>query len=222
MTEEKNKTEKKKTTKTKKTILIVGVSVLVLILTAGVVLAATNTSKIEKLYYEFRDEQVNGAVDSGDMTQEQADTYLEKLSERMDEDEKDAVPPIGSDRRQDRRAAMRRSTLKLYAEISGQEAEEIIETLKEEEISLFKMADDAGLLDELKEAMIEDAFAHIDQKVEDGKLDADKAEEIKAEVEERINAITADTKPPIGKNIGGNGGAKGGGPRDGGQGPCND
>lgn len=191
-------------TRKKKTLMIAVVSILVLAFSSAVAYATTNTSEIEDLYKAFRSAQVESAVENGQMTQDEADEYLSNLTARMEADEKDAVPPLNG-----RKGALGmkrgKNCIDLYAELSGKTADELIQTLKESKTSVFAIADEAGLLDGLKEAMLNDAYANIDQALENGRIDQEKADEMKTRAEERISAITADTKMPA--------------PRAGGRGP---
>lgn len=197
-------------TRKKRVVLIVAVSVLVLAFSGAVVYAGSGISSIEELFYAFRSAQTQAAVESGDMTQGEADEYLGGLTSRMEEDENDAVPPLKGRGNQGGKGKMQPGHIvNLYAGISGLTEDEICEALKEGDVSLFAMADDAGLLDELKAAMIEDANANIDEMVDSGKMDADRAAEIKEKTAETINAITADT-PMRGKKT--DGPRPGGGP----------
>jgi len=207
--------------KTKKTILIVVVTVLVLAATSAVAFAATNTSQIEDLFLAFRTAQAEKAVAEGAITQEEADEMLGKISERMAEDETDAVPPLqGKGGRGGMMGGkMGGNPLELYAEMTGIDADTLRETLQSDETTLFAYADEQGKLDELKAAMIDEANAQIDQAVEDGKMDADKAAEMKENAAEKIDGITADTEMPMGPGgPNGEGGPKCGGRMNGGRG----
>jgi polyhydroxyalkanoate synthesis regulator phasin len=183
--------------KGKKKALIITVIVVVVFAVSGVVaFAATNISDIEKLYLAFRSAQAESAVDKGDMTAEDAQEYLSNLTDRVEEDETDAVPPLRGGEN-GKRPMMGPDALEMYAEVSGTSVDDIKADCEAAETSVFALADEAGLLDELKAAMIEDAQARIDEMLADGKIDAEKAEEMKEDATEAINAITAETRPPI-------------------------
>ena len=201
--------------KTKKTILIVSVSLLVLALSATAAYAAVNISNVEQQFLEFRSAQAEQAVENGDMTQDQADSYLENLTERMETDETDAVPPIGSERRMGARPDVRQRTLTIYSEVSGQDVDEIIDTLRDADITLFALADQEGLLGEFKVALLSDAYEHIDQMLADGRMDADEAAAAKDRVEQSIMTIDPDSGEELNLDIGDRGGMGGqGGMRD--------
>lgn len=182
-------------TKKKKTLMIAVVSVLVLAFSSAVAYAATNTSEIEDLYMAFRSAQVESAVENGKMTQDEANEYLANLTARMEADEKDAVPPLNG-RRGELGMKLGKNFIDLYAELSGKTTDELIQTLKEDKTSIFAMANESGLLDKLKEVMLNDTYANIDHALENGRIDQEKADEMKARAEEKISAITADTKIP--------------------------
>ena len=183
--------------KGKKKALIITVIVIAAFAVSGAVaFAVSGISDIEKHFLGFRTAQTESAVQKGDMTQEQADEYLGKLSERMEENETDAVPPLRGGEK-GKRGPKGPNALAIYAELSGTSVDELREACKDGEVTVFALADEAGLLDELKAAMIDDAQARIDQLLADGKIDDAKAAELKEAAEEKISAITADTQPQM-------------------------
>lgn len=181
--------------RSKKTILITVIVAAVFAISGAVALAASNISGLEDLYLAFRTAQVEKAVDNGEMTSDDAQTYLTNLTERMEADETDAVPPLRGTGKGLGMGAPRSNMLELYSEVSGLSIDEIKDACNE--TSIFAIADEADLLDELKAAMIEDANERIDQFVADGRITEDKATELKANSQEKINSITADTMPPV-------------------------
>ena len=201
----------------KKGILISLIVVLVFSLSTVVAFAATNTSSVEELFLAFRTAQVDAAVESGEMTAEQGDAYLDNLTTAMEESEDDAVPPLnmkGGDRGMDGVGAARLGdAVALYADVSGVSVDDIRAALQEDGTTIFQLADDAELLDELKAAMLDASEARIYAMLEDRKITDDQAADMKAKAEETISGITADTQ------MGSQGGGMGGGPgRQGGQG----
>lgn len=181
----------------KRKALIITVIVAAVFAVSGVVaLAASNISNLEDLYLAFRTAQVEKAVNDGEMTSDDAQTYLTNLTERMEADETDAVPPLRGGGTGFGMGAPRTNPVELYSQISGLSADEIREACNGES-SVYAIADEAGLLDELKAAMIEDANAKIDELVADGRITDDKADELKANSEEKINSITAESMPPM-------------------------
>lgn len=182
--------------KKRKAVIITVIVAAVFAVSGAVALAASNISNLEDLYLAFRTAQVEKAVDNGEMTSDDAQTYLGNLTDRMEADETDAVPPLRGGERGFGMGAPRTNAVELYSQISGLSIYEIREACNGES-SVYAIADEAGLLDELKAAMIQDANAKIDGLVEDGRITEDKATEMKADSDEAINAITAETMPPI-------------------------
>lgn len=177
--------------KSKKAVIITVIVAAVFAVSGAVALAASNISDLEDLYLAFRTAQVEKAVDDGNMTSDDAQNYLSNLTNRMETDETDAVPPLRGGGRGFGMGAPRSNPVELYSQISGLSVDEIREACNGES-SVYAIADEAGLLDELKAAMIKDANAKIDGLVEDGRITEDKATEMKVDSEEAINAITAD------------------------------
>jgi len=187
--------------KSKKALIITVIVVAVLAISGTVAIAASNISDIEELYLAFRTAQVEASVNSGDMTADEAEDYLSGLNERLEEDESDAVPPLkGGDRSSAQRGsggmkgAAGMNAADIYAEISGQSADEIMEACKDGETTVYAMADEAGMLDELKAAMIEDSNARIDEQLSEGNITEEQAAQMKEKAEETISAITADSQ----------------------------
>lgn len=189
----------------KRGVMISVIVVLVFALSTVVAFAATNTSSIEELFMAFRSAQVDAAVQSGDMTSEEGDDYLTNLTEKMEESETDAVPPLNmkggmsgmkdGERGMDGMGATHLGdAADLYADVSGMSADDIQNALKEGDMTIFRMADDAELLHELKAAMLDASEARIDEMLEAGKITDKQAADMSAKAEETISAITADTQ----------------------------
>lgn len=181
--------------KSKKTVIITIIIAAVFVVSGTVALAASNISNLEDLYLAFRTAQVNEAVEDGNMTTNEAETYLNNLTDRMDTDETDAVPPLRGGGRGFGMGAPRANAVELYSQISGLSIDEIRETC-DGESSVYAIADEAGLLDQLKAAMIKDANLRIDILVEDGRITEEQAAEMKADSEESISSISAETVTP--------------------------
>lgn len=183
--------------RTKKTIFITVIVAAVFAVSGVVAFASsTNISSLEDLYLTFRTAQVEKAVDNGDMTSDDAQAYLDKLTERMEVDETDAVPPLRGQAKGGGMIAPKTSMVELYSEVSGLSVDEVKDACSDD-TSIFAIADKAGLLDGLKAVMIEQANERIDEFVANGRITEDKATELKAASEEKINSITADTKMPV-------------------------
>ena len=174
---------------TKRTITILVVSIISLSLATTAVFAATNISEIEDLYLAFKTAQVEQAVDNGDMTDEKAEELLGNMSDRMAEDEKDAVPPInGRGGMQGNEKAPRLcDPIATYAELTDQEPEDVLDALRISETDLATLADEAGLLDELKAELKTQMTAGIEEALEEGKIDEDQATQMKADMDEKID-----------------------------------
>lgn len=185
--------------KSTKAIIITVIVVSVFAVTGAVALAASNISDLENLYLAFRSAQVESAVSNGDMTADEAEDYIDNLTERMEASESDAVPPLRGGRENGMRAGgpIGPNALELYADISGTSIDDIRDACEDGNTTVFALADEAGLLDELKAAMIADGNERIDQLLADGRISQDQADQMKENNEEHINAITADSETPI-------------------------
>jgi len=174
---------------TKRTITILVVSIISLSLATTAVFAATNISEIEDLYLAFKTAQVEQAVDNGDMTDENAQEILANMSDRMAEDEKDAVPPInGRGGMRGNENALRLSDpIATYAELTDQELSDVLDALKDGETDLATLADEAGVLDELKVELKTQMTAGIEECLADGRIDEDRATQMKADMDEKID-----------------------------------
>ena len=80
-----------------------------------------------------------------------------------------------------------RDMLQSAAEFLEMEPREVVEALADGTTLAELTEDDAGLVS----AIVDAAEAAIDQAVEDGKLDAERAEEIKAELDERVETFVS-------------------------------
>ncbi len=80
--------------------------------------------------------------------------------------------------------------LEAAAEVLGLEVEDLRERLRGGDATLAEVAADENVdVDDLVAAMVAEATERIDQKVADGDLDADRAAEIKADLEDRITTL---------------------------------
>ncbi len=114
-------------------------------------------------------------VADGVITQEQADAVSTAVVARQDE-------------RSAQRAERREAKAAALAEVLGISVEDL-SAAREEGLTIAEIAEANGVpVDDVIEALVQQADERIDQAIEDGRIDAAQAEERRAELNERITA----------------------------------
>ena len=124
------------------------------------------------------EERIAAAIESGKLTQEEADERRANFEERRAQAEE----------RRSERQANRQERLDSLASSLGTNADDLKASLKAgqsiADIAAANGVDVQGIIDE----MVAQATTRIDEAVANERIDADKAAELKANVEERITA----------------------------------
>jgi ribosomal protein S20 len=149
--------------------------------------------------------RIDQAVQEGDLTAEEANERKANLQERITRLVNEGKPKGGGPRG-------RGPKLEAAAEALGLSEEDLREQLRDGK-TLAQVAEDRDV-DKQKviDAMVAEATARIDQKVQDGDLTAEEANERKANLEERITMLVNEG-PQRGRD-----GGPGGPPREGNEG----
>ena len=148
---------------------------------------------------------IQGLVVDGTLTQEQGDAVIGALEQHRAERKE-----LREERRQERQQE-REEHMQEVAGILGTTVEDLTSQLREG-ATLAEVAGDQ--LDELRAYLIDEANERIDTALADGKIDEDRAAELRADVEERVDAHL-NGEHPRGPGHGGPRGHRGGGPSGG-------
>ncbi len=128
------------------------------------------------------EERVAAAIESGKLTQEEADELRTRFEERRARAHDDRTE------RQANRQANRQERLDSLATTLGTTADELKAALKDgqsiADIAVANGVDVQSIIDE----MVAQATARIDEAVANDRIDPDKATELKSRIEERITA----------------------------------
>ena len=193
----------------KKKRVVVIASCLLVALVGTVAFASSNISDIEQKWLDFQKALTNKMVEDGKLTQEVADEKISALQEKLEQSEEDIIyekfskngMPSWKDKR---KASMikgfaSRAVIESYAEITGEDIETILQTCRENECSIWKLAEKNGVLEELKEKMLAQFTEKLDNAIEKGKLTQEKADAIL----EKYTQFMEDPKarPPMKKHI---------------------
>ena len=168
------------------TILVLSVAVAVpSIVSAAESTASTRPGSITSYFKEL----LQGLVDSGKLSQTDADATLNSLDEKIAEMKENR--PEKSD---GRFGVGRVGNLDLteVASVIGLTEDQLKEQLAAG-ATLWKIAGNAGKLDALKTAIIEKAQARLGEWVTDGRMTQQEADESLSALKEKVAAITADT-----------------------------
>lgn len=140
-------------------------------------------------------EVFDALVSSGTITQAQADAIKSALEAKLKELGKNG-PAKRHLKRHMVRDARIHDLLTKAAEVIGIEVDELRDELRDDK-SLAQVAEEHDVsADELTQALIDDANATIDAKVKEGKIDAERADDLKERAAERIPEIVAHEGPP--------------------------
>jgi len=168
------------------TILILSVAVAVpSIVSAAESTASTRPGSITAYFKEL----LQGLVDSGKLSQTDADATLSSLDERIAEMKENR--PEKSDVRMGVGRLGNLDTTEV-ATVLGLTEDQLKEQLAAG-TTLWKIAGDAGKLDALKTAIIEKAQTRLAEWVTDGRMTQQEADESLSALKEKVAAITADT-----------------------------
>jgi len=164
------------------------------------------SDQLERAIRDARTDQINEAVQNGNLTQEQADALIERLDEApllFDH------PGRGGFGRGDFAFGLGRGPgLHGLCGVAGEElaaflgidAEQLREELRAEGATLATVAEAHGKTrDELKAFISQSARARLDERVADGDITQDRADEIMATLEERLDAAIDRELPFPGK-----------------------
>ena len=139
-------------------VVVAGTVVCLILATSVVALAAPgNVGTVESAWLNFQKVLGEQRVANGDTTKEKADENYAKMLEKCEESEEDVIY------NHERRGKMngRFGIVKTYAEVSGQDAKEILELLKNGEKNIWQIAEEAGKFTAFKTAVVAD----IDEKI---------------------------------------------------------
>lgn len=192
-------------------VLVIVMAVVSVFVGGTIALAATgNLGKTESAWLDFQKTLHKDMVDNGDMTSEEADEHLAIMQERFEESAEDDVYKRFSERgrgfggNEGMGFRGEGGIVETYSEISGKEQSDIVEALREDEISIWKLAENDGNFDKLKLAEL----ANIDERIKD--LKEDRILEHLKEMRNEIAAMTNADDAPEQNGPRGNGGLGGG------------
>ncbi|MBT8213133.1 MAG: hypothetical protein KJN71_08305 [Acidimicrobiia bacterium] len=160
-------------------ILVAGGFVAASIASPGSAVAQENDDAVSAPIFETVEDVIQGLVDDGTLSQDQGDTVVGALEQHRTE-----IREQHQLRHEEKRAE-REAQLAEIAAIIGIDSEDLTTQLREG-ATLAEIAGDQ--VDELRTYLIDEANTRIDEKVAEGRIDAARAEELKAEVEERVDA----------------------------------
>ncbi|NNF69184.1 MAG: hypothetical protein HKN01_05380 [Acidimicrobiia bacterium] len=160
-------------------ILVAGGFVAASIAAPGSAGAQENDEAVSEPIFSTVADVIQGLVDDGTLTQEQGDAVSGALEQHRTEVREQR------ELRHEEKRAEHEARLQGIADMIGVTTDELTTQLREG-TTLAEIAGDQ--IDELRTYLIDEANAHIDEKVAEGRIDAERAEELKAEVEERVDA----------------------------------
>lgn len=173
--------------KNKKFAIIAIVIVSGLLLGGAVSFAAGNISDLEQKWYDFQEAWMNKQVESGRLTQEQADTRLASMEEAMQADEEDALPGFRPNQPNKGQVIQGHFMRNVDIEsILGMTHEELRDAYQNEEKRLWDIADELGKTDELAEAILTAAQDGVNQLLENERITQEQADEIMEKVQQAI------------------------------------
>lgn len=150
------------------------------------------------------EERLAQAVENGKLTQEQADEILADAPAKLDEFLSAPTSELGKGMKHGF-GGIGQNVLATVAEVLGTD-EETLKTQLKEGSTLAEIAGDQTQA--VIDALVADANEHIDQAVADGKLTQERADEMKANLAERITTMVNESPRPF--DGGHRGGMRGG------------
>ena len=180
-----------KNKKIRNAIIIAGIGSVIL---GTSVFAASDISSIESKFYDFKKAVIEKQVQDGKITQENADEYLQELEQKLSDSEEDVlVNRFGFGHRNKimmpkQMLHMKDNPVQVYADMIGSTTQEIVDECKENDKSLFELAEEAGKLDELKTKMLENFKETLDNMIEEEKITQEQADTRLDEYKQRLES----------------------------------
>jgi ribosomal protein S20 len=148
---------------------------------------------VEKAMVDAATKRIDEAVANGKLDPERAATMKSKLSERVDKLVNHKVPKRSAARRHAVRRHDRRGAVKLAAKTIGIEPKDLATGIRSgktvAEVAKAHDVDPQKVID----AIVKAGDAKIDQAVKSGKLDGDRAAELKDRLGQRVTKLVNDT-----------------------------
>ena len=77
--------------------------------------------------------------------------------------------------------------IEIYSDLTGQDESDVRDELRDSDVSLYDLAEEDGVLDELKTELLAEHKERLADLLEDGRIDQERYDELLADYEERIN-----------------------------------
>ncbi len=168
-----------------------------------VVYAAGNMSKVEKEWLDFYKALMEQRVKDGDVTKEQAKVKIKELEKQIKDSDEDIIykkftrkKVDAQEKRRDEKVRMMQERqerlIRLYASITSLSIDEVKTKCEQQDKTIWQLAYSEGVLNEFKEAVINDTAMRLKEKVENGVITQEKADKILADVTDHISKIGFD------------------------------
>lgn len=181
----------------KRNLIVTGIIVGCLLIGSTAVFASTSDGVAS--FLERFTNITEHKVENGELTQAQADdikSWLEDAPEGIED-------VFHGGMRQGSMHGRENGPVQQYAELKGVDVEEVMTILKESELSIFELAEQDGLFDELKATMLEERKEMMASAVEAGRLTQEEADTHLTEMTEAFANWTDASVMPEGHGMGG-------------------
>lgn len=172
----------------KRGVLIVALALVLVLGISTVAMASTGTlTRIEHKWLDLQELVLKQMVKEGRMTQEQAEEQLQQMQEHLRASSEDDVYSrishgVGM------RLGFQGIMADAWAELTGQDPQDILKSCREQGITVWELATQAGREDELKDQILSIAETRLNALVQDGKITEEKKTKILDGMKKKLDA----------------------------------
>ena len=179
----------------RKLIIFLVFSLVALIISGTVAMASSGKlTEIEQKWLDFRKVVAERQVKDGILTRQQADKLITELQNKLSESEGDTIYDKFAKHfdleggKNGREKGKEGAIMRLYAQITGNSAQNIASSCEKDKISIWELARREGRADELKKRLLTLASANLDKKVSEGVLTKQQRDEALKKISNALNS----------------------------------
>lgn len=164
----------------------------ILCTSTAVAFAGGSMTTIEQKWLDFQRAVMDQQVKDGDMTRQQADGYLSSLEKNLKDSKEDVIYGLFKDKYRSQMEKNGQRLAELYAKMTNRTSEDVMKACKDGKMTVWQLAQNEGKLDMLKDAVMKAKTDRLDQMVKDGKITAEKRDEMLKRMKEWLEDPTKD------------------------------
>jgi polyhydroxyalkanoate synthesis regulator phasin len=159
---------------------------IIFVFTGNIAYAAGNLTDIEQKWLAFQRALKEQQVKDGEISSEQAKSYLSKLESELSSND-DSVYEHWKEMKADKCHKMQGRVAALYARMTNRNQEEIEKLCKNAKISVWELAEKEGKLNQLKEALLNEAKDKFSRLVKEGKMTQQEMDKKLEQIKKRLS-----------------------------------